>query len=111
MAVAQVTVKHEYEIKTLKDEINCMKIAMKAMEDNIKFLTNELKEQCRADKEVEIIKKFVSEDIKEQHNMTDVTESGKVNEKENSILNCDICKHKLKTETSLAKHMKTKHEG
>ena len=33
------------------------------------------------------------------------------NKKEEPKLSCDICKHKLKTEKALAKHMTTKHEG
>ena len=33
MAVAEVTVKHEDEIKTMKDEMCTMKITVKAMED------------------------------------------------------------------------------
>ena len=74
IAVAQVTVKHEEEIKTLKDEINYMKIAMKAMEDIIKFLTNELKEHCRADEEV-VIENVVSEETKDHHNINEDTES------------------------------------
>ena len=42
IAVAEVTVKPEDLFKTLKDELNWMKIAMKAMEDNIKSSTNGL---------------------------------------------------------------------
>ena len=43
-AVAEVTVKHEDEIKTMKDEMHSMKINFKAMEDKIKSLMMELKE-------------------------------------------------------------------
>ena len=97
-AVAEVTVKHEDEIKTLKDEMYNMKITVKAMEDKIQSLMNELKEQNQTNKEVEIIENVLSHKNKDTHTSDEEPGPKTVNNKKETILKCDICKQQFKTE-------------
>ena len=110
-AIAEITVKHEDEIKTLNDEVQAMKINMKSMEDRMQSLMMELKEQNMLEKEVAIIDNVVSGNDTVKDIRDEDTEIMTVNKKKVVDFNCDMCTHKLKTEKSLVKHMNTKHEG
>ena len=68
-AVAEVTIKHEDDIKLIKEELTEMKSAMKIMQDKIKILTDELEDISRVEKEVQIIEHSVSDSVENQHNM------------------------------------------
>ena len=88
-----------------------MKITVKAMEDKIQSLMNELKEQNQTNKEVEIIENVLSHKNKDRHTSDEETGPKTVNHKRETLLKCDICKQQFKTEKTLSKHINTKREG
>ena len=97
-AVANVTIKHENEIKVLKAKMDKLKKTIETMDVNIKSLLKKMEYNADGPNNMKIAEK--SPEI--------ITVNKEVNNEE-LWLCCPDCEYKCETENTMMKHMNTKH--